>query len=99
MSAKGIHLALFDAEVLARAVIAHVRDGHADQLETYSDACLEHVWNYQAFATWILEVMPNAGDPSYAGEFRKQIARAELQRQFSSPAANRLFGELAAGTN
>jgi hypothetical protein len=48
---------------------------------------------------WITEVMHNAGDPAYAGEFRKQVARAELQRQFTSPAANRLFGELIAGVN
>jgi hypothetical protein len=32
-------------------------------------------------------------------QFRKQVARAELQRQFTSPAANRLFGELTAGVN
>ncbi|MEU8149454.1 FAD-dependent monooxygenase [Nonomuraea sp. NPDC048901] len=58
-----------------------------------------HIWNYQAFATWITETMHNAGDASYEGEFRKQIARAELERQFTSPSANRLFGELAAGEN
>lgn len=92
MSAKGINLALNDAEVFARALIK-------GDLSEYSATCLAHVWNYQAFATWITELMHNAGDASYAGEFRKQVARAELQRQFTSPAANRLFGELAAGTN
>jgi p-hydroxybenzoate 3-monooxygenase len=43
--------------------------------------------------------MHNAGDATYEGEFRKQVARAELQRQFTSPAANRLFSELTAGVN
>jgi p-hydroxybenzoate 3-monooxygenase len=99
MSAKGIHLALFDAEVFARAVIRQVHKDDSGELESYSETCLAHVWNYQAFAIWITEVMHNAGDPSYAGEFRKQVARAELQRQFTSPAANRLFGELTAGVN
>jgi p-hydroxybenzoate 3-monooxygenase len=34
--------------------------------------------------------MHNVGDASHEGEFRKRIARAELERQFSSPTANRL---------
>ena len=99
MSAKGINLALNDAETFARAVIQHVQQGDASLLDSYSEDCLRHVWNYQAFAAWITEIMHNAGDPSYAGEFHKQIARAELQRQFTSPAASRLFSELTSGLN
>ena len=99
MSAKGIHLALHDAEVFARAVIQQHRKDDPSLLDDYSATCLRHIWNYQAFATWITETMHNAGDASYEGEFRKQIARAELERQFVSPAANRLFSELTAGTN
>ncbi|MER5398171.1 4-hydroxybenzoate 3-monooxygenase [Streptomyces sp. NPDC002599] len=99
MSAKGINLALNDAEVLAHALIAQIQRGDASLLDSYSDTCLSHIWNYQAFAAWITELMHNAGDASYAGEFRKQIARAELQRQFTSSAANQLFSELTSGVN
>ncbi|MGW4733089.1 4-hydroxybenzoate 3-monooxygenase [Streptomyces shenzhenensis] len=99
MSAKGIHLALHDTEVFARAVIRQVKEGDSDLLDSYSETCLPHIWNYQAFATWITDTMHNAGFTGYEGEFRKQIARAELQRQFTSAAANRLFSELTAGTN
>jgi p-hydroxybenzoate 3-monooxygenase len=99
MSAKGIHLALFDTEVFARAVIQKLRNDDASLLDDYSETCLRHIWNYQAFATWVTEIMHNAGDASYAGEFRKQIARAELQRQFTSPTAEKLFSELTAGVN
>ncbi|GHA13681.1 4-hydroxybenzoate 3-monooxygenase [Streptomyces echinoruber] len=99
MSAKGIHLALHDAEVFARAVIHRVRKGDSSLLDDYSSTCLRHVWNYQAFAAWITEIMHNVGDASYAGEFRKQIARAELERLFTSPTANRLFSEFSAGVN
>ncbi len=63
MSAKGIHLALFDAETFARAVIRQVRKDDPSLLESYSETCLAHVWNYQAFATWITEIMHNAGGP------------------------------------
>ncbi|MET8857369.1 4-hydroxybenzoate 3-monooxygenase [Streptomyces sp. NPDC004579] len=99
MSAKGIHLALHDAEVFARAVIRKFTDGDGSLLDTYSETCLPHIWNYQAFATWITDIMHDAGFTGYEGAFRKQIARAELQRQFTSHAANKLFGELTAGTN
>jgi len=99
MSAKGIHLALHDAEVFARAIILQVIAGDSSLLDSYSADALAHIWNYQAFASWITDLMHNAGDPSYEGEFRKEVARAELQRQFASPAANRLFSELTAGVN
>ncbi|WP_305785501.1 4-hydroxybenzoate 3-monooxygenase [Symbioplanes lichenis] len=97
MSAKGIHLALFDAETFARAVIARLKDDDPSLLAAYSDTCLHHVWNYQAFATWITDLMHDAGDSSTAGEFRKQVARAELRRQFESEAAGRVFAELTSG--
>ncbi|MGQ4432780.1 4-hydroxybenzoate 3-monooxygenase [Streptomyces sp. SAS_260] len=99
MSAKGIHLALHDTEVFARAVIRQVKEGDAGLLDSYSETCLPHIWNYQAFAAWITDTMHNAGFTGYEGEFRKQVARAELRRQFTSDAANKLFGELIAGTN
>lgn len=99
MSAKGIHLALFDAEVFARGVLRHVKEDDPSLLDAYSETCLSHVWNYQAFASWITDVMHDAGDASHAGEFRKRVARAELERQFTSPAASRLFGEFMAGVN
>ncbi|MFF3484250.1 4-hydroxybenzoate 3-monooxygenase [Streptomyces sp. NPDC002701] len=99
MSAKGIHLALHDTEVFARAVIRHAEEGDSSLLDSYSQTCLPHIWNYQAFATWITDTMHNAGLSSYEGEFKKQIARAELQRQFASESANKLFSELTAGTN
>ncbi|MDT0436389.1 MULTISPECIES: 4-hydroxybenzoate 3-monooxygenase [Streptomyces] len=99
MSAKGIHLALHDTEVFARAVIRHAEKNDSSLLDSYSESCLPHIWNYQAFATWITDIMHNAGLDGYEGAFKKQIARAELQRQFTSEAANKLFSELAAGTN
>ncbi|WP_062650217.1 4-hydroxybenzoate 3-monooxygenase [Streptomyces maremycinicus] len=99
MSAKGIHLALHDTEVFARAVIRQVKEGDPGLLDRYSETCLPHIWNYQAFATWITDTMHNAGFSGHEGEFRKEVARAELRRQFTSDAANKLFSELTAGTN
>ncbi len=70
MSAKGINLALNDAEVFARAAIQQIQQGDSRLLDSYSDTCLSRIWNYQAFAAWITEIMHNVGDTSYAGEFR-----------------------------
>jgi p-hydroxybenzoate 3-monooxygenase len=83
MSAKGMSLALYDTEVFARAVIAHVRQGDSSLLDSYSDTCLRHVWDAQIQAVWITNVMHDGGDVSYAGEFRKQLARAELARMLA----------------
>ncbi|MEV0274946.1 4-hydroxybenzoate 3-monooxygenase [Streptomyces sp. NPDC050610] len=97
MSAKGIHLALYDTEVFIRAIVAKIKDGDGSLLDSYSDTCLRHIWNYQAYAVWITDLMHNAGDASYGGAFRKETARAELQRLNNSPSAARLFNDLNAG--
>ena len=84
MSAKGMSLALYDAEVFVRAVTHYVRQGDPSQLDGYSDACLRHTWDEQIQAVWITNVMHDAGDSRHAGEFRKQLARAELERMIAS---------------
>ncbi|MFC0844902.1 4-hydroxybenzoate 3-monooxygenase [Streptomyces noboritoensis] len=99
MSAKGINLALNDTEVFARAVIRRAKESDSTLLDAYSETCLRHIWNYQAFAVWITELMHNAGDSSYEGEFRRRIARAELERMLTSRTAKRLFDEFTAGVN
>jgi p-hydroxybenzoate 3-monooxygenase len=91
MSAKGMSLALHDAEVFARAVIHQVEKDDPSLLDSYSDTCLRHVWQTQIFAVGITETMHNAGDASYAGEFRKQLARAELERMTEPPTPNQPF--------
>jgi p-hydroxybenzoate 3-monooxygenase len=46
MSAKGMNLALYDAEVLANAVIHYQASEHdSSLLDSYSATCLHHVWN------------------------------------------------------
>ena len=100
MSAKGMNLALHDAEVFANAVRHYQNKDHdSELLDGYSSACLQHVWNYQAFAVWFTDVVHNAGNATYQGEFRRQIARAELARLYESGAANRLLSEFVAGLN
>lgn len=88
MSAKGMSLALHDAGRLAHAVIRWSRHGDSGSLESYSATCLRHIWDAQVQATWITEVMHDAGDASYAGEFRKQVARAQLRSLMAAGATS-----------
>ncbi|WP_409464708.1 4-hydroxybenzoate 3-monooxygenase [Amycolatopsis sp. GA6-003] len=79
MSAEGMSLALHDAEALARAVVHQVEKDDPSALENYSDTCLAHVWERQAAAVWMTDAMHDSGDASYRGEFRKQVALANLE--------------------
>ncbi|MER6950959.1 4-hydroxybenzoate 3-monooxygenase [Nonomuraea sp. NPDC000554] len=99
MSAKGMNLALHDAEAFATAVLQQVKEHDAGLLEAYSSTCLKHVWNYQAFAAWFTDLMHDAGDASYHGEFRRRLARAEFERLYDSETASRLFSEFLTGLN
>jgi p-hydroxybenzoate 3-monooxygenase len=99
MSAKGMNLALHDAEVFAKAVVGHQSNHDSSMLDDYSSTCLRHVWNYQAFATWWTDLVHNAADASHQGEFRHRVARADLERLFTPGSANRLLSEFIAGLN
>ncbi|WP_312877647.1 FAD-dependent monooxygenase [Lentzea indica] len=79
MSAEGMSLALHDAETFARAVIHRIGTGDSRLLDEYSDTCLRHIWNRQQAAIWMTDTMHDSGDSSYHGEFRKQIARVNLE--------------------
>ncbi|MEV7623271.1 4-hydroxybenzoate 3-monooxygenase [Actinoplanes sp. NPDC089786] len=97
MGGKGMNLALADAEVLAKAVRSAVRDGDAQPLRDYSKTCLDRTWSYQEFSRWMTEMLHDSGDPATSGPFRHKIARARLDRLFTSPNAGGLFSDLMAG--
>ncbi len=96
---KGMNLALHDAGVLATAVLRQRAERDTSLLDAYSATCLKHVWNYQAYAAWVTDLVHDAGDASYSGAFRRRLARAEFERLFASETAGRLFGEFLTGLN
>ena len=98
MGGKGMNLALADAEVLARALAAAVRHGDDEQLRSYSATCLRRTWNFQEFSRWMTEMLHDAGDPATAGPFRRELARARLDRLFTSATAAAGFADMMAGT-
>ncbi|MBB5953871.1 p-hydroxybenzoate 3-monooxygenase [Saccharothrix tamanrassetensis] len=98
MGGKGMNLAIADADVLARALTAAVRDGDDGRLREYSPTCLRRVWNDQEFSRWMTEMVFHGADETTAGPFRRQLARSRIDRLFTSSAAARAFAELMAGT-
>ncbi|WP_055590173.1 4-hydroxybenzoate 3-monooxygenase [Streptacidiphilus griseoplanus] len=97
MGGKGMNLALYEAEVFARAAGALVNEGDAEPLRSYSEVCLQRAWNYQEFSRWMTEMLHDAGDDSRTGPFRRRLARARLDRLSTSRASAGAFAELMAG--
>jgi p-hydroxybenzoate 3-monooxygenase len=97
MGGKGMNLALHDADLFARAVRDSVRDHDDTGLRTYSQRCLRRVWNDQEFSHWLTRTLHDAGDDTRSGPFHRSLARARLDRLFTSPTAARAFAELMAG--
>ncbi|MFI6017762.1 4-hydroxybenzoate 3-monooxygenase [Streptomyces sp. NPDC051287] len=97
MGGKGMNLALYDADLFARAVRDHVRDDDDSGLRTYSRRCLRRVWSDQEFSHWLTRTVHDAGDDTGSGPFLRHLARARLDRLFTSPTAARSFAELMTG--
>ncbi|MFC9530485.1 4-hydroxybenzoate 3-monooxygenase [Streptomyces sp. NPDC056975] len=98
IAAKGMNLALHDAFLLGDALVAYLTqeaDSDSSGLESYSEACLRRVWDYQEFSQWLSEVYHGAatGEP-----FRTGTTLARLRRLFSSPVAAAAFAEQYLGT-
>ncbi|WP_329550838.1 4-hydroxybenzoate 3-monooxygenase [Streptomyces sp. NBC_00696] len=97
MGGKGMNLALYDADLFARAVRDAVQDQDDTGLRTYSARCLRRVWNDQEFSQWMTRMLHDAGDASNSGLFQRGLARAQLDRLFTSAAAGGAFSELMTG--
>ncbi|MGQ4430943.1 MULTISPECIES: 4-hydroxybenzoate 3-monooxygenase [unclassified Streptomyces] len=97
MGGKGMNLALYDADLFARAVRDAVHDHDDTGLRTYSARCLRRVWNDQEFSQWMTRMLHDAGDASHSGLFQRGLARAQLDRLFTSAAAGGAFSELMTG--
>jgi p-hydroxybenzoate 3-monooxygenase len=88
--AKGLNLAVADVRVLARAIGQFYSSGRKDQLEKYSETCLERVWKVQRFSWWMTSMLHRFHDDS-AFDQRRQLA--ELEYLTSSRAASQSLAE------
>ena len=91
-------MALYDADVLASALVRAVRDRDTAALEGYRDTVLPHVCRYREFSAWLTDNLHDGGDPALHGYFRQMAARARLDELFNSSAATRLHSDYQRGT-
>ncbi|GGM43568.1 4-hydroxybenzoate 3-monooxygenase [Longimycelium tulufanense] len=91
VGAKGMNLAMHDAERLAEALVAHLGEGRSDLLDTYSQTCLRRVWRCQEFSRWMTEMVHAPAEGS--GSFRARLAQARLEHLLTSPSYATSFAE------
>jgi p-hydroxybenzoate 3-monooxygenase len=92
--AKGLNLAMSDIRVLSDALIDHYHRGNTDQLDRYSEQCLQRVWDVVRFSWWFTLLMHQFPDTD---PFSRKIHEAELRRLVHSRAAATAFAQSYVG--
>ena len=92
--AKGLNLAMADIRVLSDALIDHYHCGNTDQLERYSEQCLQRVWDVVRFSWWFTLLMHQFPDTD---PFSRKMHEAELRRLVHSRAAATAFAQSYVG--
>ena len=90
--AKGLNLAAADVALLARALVAWLRDGRTELADAYSDTALRRVWRCTHFSWWITNMLHRHG-----GDFDAQLQLAQLRWVARSDAAAAALAENYAG--
>ena len=99
MGAKGMNLALYDAETFVNAARDYVQAGDDGGLRAYSATCLARTWRYQDYADWMSHMFfSRSGERAAADPYGARVAEARFAR-FTEPssAAALAWGELLTG--
>ncbi|RZS41053.1 p-hydroxybenzoate 3-monooxygenase [Herbihabitans rhizosphaerae] len=93
VGAKGMNLALHDAEVLANALTHWRTTGETTALDAYSEICLRRVWRCQEFSQWMTSMihMPREDDEEHG--FLGRLAMARLEHLMNSRTFASAFAE------
>jgi len=88
--AKGMNLAMADAQVLARALASYFKDGSLGALERYSRTCLRRVWRAEHFSWWMTSMLHRfpEHDP-----FQQRLQVSQLRYVVHSQAASTSLAE------
>ena len=90
--AKGLNLAISDVALLAKALVAWLRDGSSELADRYSQDALRRVWRCTHFSWWMTSMLHVSGDP-----FDAQLQQSQLRRVTTSRAAATELAENYAG--
>ncbi|GGH57674.1 4-hydroxybenzoate 3-monooxygenase [Comamonas phosphati] len=88
--AKGLNSALADIKVLARALVAHYREGADAHLARYSDTCLRRMWLVQRFSAGLCTMTHQ-----FPGQnpFVQRLQRTDLDYMTGTRAGRLQFSE------
>jgi p-hydroxybenzoate 3-monooxygenase len=90
-AAKGANLAIVEAEILAKGLVAAVRSGEEKLLREYSATCLPRIWRAQEFSQWMIRLLHGpAGDDDEA-VFERALQGAQLANLRDSRAHQDFF--------
>ncbi|WP_037607038.1 4-hydroxybenzoate 3-monooxygenase [Streptacidiphilus rugosus] len=99
-AAKGANLAVLEAELLALALVDDLVHGDPAGLDSYSAACLDHVWRAQEFSHWMIQLLHTPrGTGGAGGEgtgetlFHDALRRSRLQSLRTSRTHQDWFAE------
>ncbi|MCN9243495.1 4-hydroxybenzoate 3-monooxygenase [Streptomyces sp. RY43-2] len=81
-AAKGANLAVMEAEILARALVAALGSHDETLLDRYSADCLPRIWRAQEFSHWMINLLhaPSGDDDEVVFLSGLQLARLETLR-------------------
>lgn len=88
VGAKGMNLALHDAEVLAAALMEYTRTGDDAGLRSYSEVCLRRVWRAQEFSQWMVFMIHRSPEP-----FLSRLGQARLEHLIASGSSAGYFAQ------
>lgn len=86
--AKGMNLALSDAVLLYRALLAYYRRGEEGHLLRYTQDALRHVWQAELFSYFMTTLLHTPADP-----FDDGLRTAQLRHLAESPHLQRFLAE------
>jgi p-hydroxybenzoate 3-monooxygenase len=92
-AAKGANLAVLEASILARALVADLVHGASEGLDTYSERCLEYIWRAQEFSHWMIGLLHGPSGPDGRSSFHNSLWRSRISSLRTSRSRQDWFAE------
>ena len=96
-AAKGANLAVMEAEILARALIAKFAQDDERLLARYSADCLPRIWRAQDFSAWMIALLHGPAGDGDDAVFGRALQEARLESLRTSRAHQDFFAEQYVG--
>lgn len=92
-AAKGANLAIMEAEVLAKGLIASLIQDDEQPLARYSADCVPRIWRAQEFSQWMINLLHTPSGSSDEAAFMRALQRVRLDSLQNSHSHQDFFAE------